>query len=263
MLSVPILVYHHVLSDPAQRGEWVVPLADFRAHMAYLARDNIAVCTLDDFLSAYRARQPLREKTVVVTFDDGFAATCLNVEPVLEEHHFPATLFLTTGIVGQRDPLGSRGEGTLTWGQVCALRHFRVEAHTVSHPRLSRIRGDEMRQEIRACKSILEERLGRAIRHFAYPYGGYTRAVRAEVRDAGYESAYATHNGPATLHDDPFQFHRIIVDGRDPLDVFARRVECGCTSRWEEAAVHVRNTLFRVPGVHDLAEWRKAKAHRA
>jgi peptidoglycan/xylan/chitin deacetylase (PgdA/CDA1 family) len=258
-LNVPILVYHRIPKDAAQRDDWALPLDDFRAQMAYLARNSIAVCPLNDFWEAYRTRRPLGQNSVVLTFDDGYAATCENVEGVLDQYGYPATLFLTTGVIGQRDPLHARDEGVLTWEQVRTLRHLRVEAHTVTHPRLSLLDAAEARREVQACKGILEDALGRAINHFAYPYGGYNRMVRAEVRNAGYESAYAAHLGPATFQDDPFQFHRILLDGRTTLDVFARRVQSGFLSRREEAAARVRTRLFRVPGVHDLAEHRKAR----
>src|SRR5437764_14641781 len=91
---VPILVYHRVPRDASQRGEWAVSLDDFRAQMAYLARTDIAVCSLDAFLEAYRSRRPLERRSVVLTFDDGYAATCENVEAVLGQYDYPATLFL-------------------------------------------------------------------------------------------------------------------------------------------------------------------------
>lgn len=255
---VPILVYHRVPKDASQRDTWAVPLDDFRAQMACLAGNDITVCPLDAFLEAYRARRPLPRKSVVLTFDDGYAATCENVEGVLRQHGYPATLFLTTGLIDQCDPMGARDEGVLTWERVRALRWLRVEAHTVSHPRLSALDARAVREEVRACKVILEAELGRAVAHFAYPFGGYTRMVRAEVENAGYASAYAGHTGPATFHDDRYQFHRIVVDGRDPLDVFAHRVQTGFLSRHEAAAARARSVLFRIPGVHDLAERRKA-----
>jgi len=224
-LNVPILVYHRVPKDAAQRGSWALPLDDFREQMAYLARNNIAVCALDAFWEAYRSRRSLGKKSVVLTFDDGYAATCANVEDVLDQYDYPATLFLTTGVIGQRDPLDARDEGVLTWEQVRALRHLRVEAHTMTHPRLSQLDVHDVRREVHMSKVLLEDTLGRAIKHFAYPYGGHNHRVRAEVRNAGYESAYAAHIGPATFRDDPFQFHRILLDGHTPLDVFARRVQ--------------------------------------
>ncbi len=258
-MNVPILVYHRIPKDAAQREAWALPLDDFRAQMDYLARNAIAVCPLDAFWDAYRARRPLGRKSVVLTFDDGYASTCANVEGVLDQYDYPATLFLTTGVIGQRDPLDARDEGTLTWEQVRALRHLRIEAHTVTHPRLSRLTARQVRGEVQTCKVILEDALGRAVNHFAYPHGGYNRMVRAEVREAGFESAYAAHIGPATFHDDPFQFHRILLDGYTPLDVFARRVQSGFLSRREQVAASLRTSLFRVPGIHDVAEYRKAR----
>lgn len=257
--KVPILVYHHVPKDATQRDTWALPLDDFREQMAYLARNTIVVCTLDAFWQAYRAGRPLGQKSVVLTFDDGYAATCENVEGVLDQYNYPATLFLTTGVIGQRDPLNARDEGVLTWEQVRALRHLRVEAHTMTHPRLSHLDEPAVRREVRGCKEILEDALGRAINHFAYPYGGYNQMVRAEVRNAGYESGYAAHIGPATFQDDPFQFHRILLDGHTPLDVFARRVQSGFLSRREQVTANLRTRLFRVPGVHDVAEYRRAR----
>lgn len=255
---VPILLYHRVPKDASQRGAWAVPLDDFRAQMAFLAGNDIAVCTLEAFFEAYRARKPLGRKSVVLTFDDGYGATCENVEGVLDRYGYPATLFLTTGLVGERDPMGSHDEGMLTWEQVRGLRSLRVEAHTVNHPRLSSLDVRAVREEVRACKATLEEKLGRAVTHVAYPFGSYTRAVRAEVKSAGYASAYAGHTGPATFRDDRYQFHRIVIDGRDSLDVFARRAHTGFLSRREEAAVRIRSALFRIPGAHDLVEGRKA-----
>lgn len=258
-MNIPILIYHRVPKDVAQRGAWALPLEDFAEQMAYLARNNIAVCALDTFWEAYRSHRPLGQKSVVLTFDDGYAATCEHVERVLSRYGFPATLFLTTGVIGQRDPLGSRDEGILTWDHVRALHHLRVEAHTVSHPRLSLLDARHVRREVRECKVLLEDALGRPINHFAYPHGGYTHMVRAEVRNAGYASAYAGHTGPATDHDDRFRFHRMSISGCDPMDVFERRVQRSFISRREQIATSVRNVLFRVPAVHDLAEWRKAR----
>jgi len=258
-LNVPIFVYHRVPRDASQRSPWALPLEDFRAQMAYLARNDIAVCTLDAFWESYRSHRPLDRKSVILTFDDGYAATCANVERVLDQYNYPATLFLTIDVIGRRDPMDARDEGVLTWEQIRALGRLRVEAHTMSHPRLSLLDRDGVRREVRVCKAIIEDKLGRAINHFAYPFGGYTRMVRTEVRGAGYESAYAAHTGPATFHDDPFQFHRILIDGRTSLDTFARRAQSGFLSQREKVAAGVRMGLFHVPGVHDLVEHRKAR----
>jgi peptidoglycan/xylan/chitin deacetylase (PgdA/CDA1 family) len=62
----------------------------------------------------------------------------------------------------------------LDWQQICYLSaHPLVEigAHTVSHRRLSALEEQEVRREVRDCKRRIEEKIGKAVGFFAYPFG--------------------------------------------------------------------------------------------
>src|SRR5207248_667331 len=114
-----------------------------------------------------------------------------------------------------------------SWSQVRRLRWLDVQSHSVSHPYLCGLGAEALRREVRDCKASIAHELGRASDHFAYPYGSYSAKVRQEVYLAGYASACAVHRGPADISGDIFTWHRIIVDGRDPVHVFARKVRTG------------------------------------
>ncbi len=257
--GVPILMYHRVPQDTAQRCEMAVPLADFAAQMSHLAVNRIAVLSLDDFISLHRARKMPSQPSVVLTFDDGYAATCANIEAVLDQYGYDATLFLATGFVGRHDPLESSDEGILTWQRLRALRRLHVQAHTVDHPRLTMLSDDQARMEVRACKAIIEHELGHIVDHFAYPFGAYTGTVANEVRAADYRAACTVHRGPATLNDDLYRLHRVTVDGRQSLDLFARKVRTGYGSPRDRATASVRRFSFKLPGVHTFLEARRAR----
>ncbi len=73
-----------------------------------------------------------------------------------------------------------------------------IGAHTLSHPRLATLDEAGARREIAGSRAVLEERLGRPVRHFAYPVGDPTSAGPREfrlAREAGFATAVTTRPG--------------------------------------------------------------------
>ncbi|MBC00814.1 MAG: polysaccharide deacetylase [Rhodobacteraceae bacterium] len=79
-------------------------------------------------------------------------------------------------------------------------RHPLVEigAHTTTHRALALLDAESVRRDIVDNKTYLEDRLGRDVGHFAYPYGAPSISGRREaeiVRSAGFRSAVTTTAG--------------------------------------------------------------------
>lgn len=98
--SIPILMYHHVSPSP---GLVTVSPATFHAQMAWLARHHYHSIGTDD-LAAFLNGQPLPEKSVMITFDDGYLDNYLYAHPVLQAFGFKAVLFIITGWLGEGEP---------------------------------------------------------------------------------------------------------------------------------------------------------------
>jgi len=82
--------------------------------------------------------------------------------------------------------------------QLANLPNATIGAHTHSHPILSRLSDDEAFQEVRLSKEILENKLARPVRHFAYPFGGAAEASEREfqqIEALGFETAVTTRMG--------------------------------------------------------------------
>jgi peptidoglycan/xylan/chitin deacetylase (PgdA/CDA1 family) len=86
----------------------------------------------------------------------------------------------------------------LTWEGVARLAAHplvTLGAHTVSHPVLQRLSPEAARREILESRLRLEAKLGRPVRHFAYPYGQPEQASAREyelARECGFETAVTT-----------------------------------------------------------------------
>lgn len=98
--AVPVLMYHHVSPAP---GLVTVSPAIFRAQMAWLAAHGYRSAGTQE-LAAFLAGAPLPDKSVVITFDDGYLDNYLYAHPVLQEFGFRAVLFLITGWLGEGAP---------------------------------------------------------------------------------------------------------------------------------------------------------------
>ena len=83
----------------------------------------------------------------------------------------------------------------LTWEmarQMHASGLVEIGAHTVSHCVLANEADDVVRSELIRGREALESRLGVAVRHFAYPFGGRAQAGAREMllaRQAGFATA--------------------------------------------------------------------------
>jgi peptidoglycan/xylan/chitin deacetylase (PgdA/CDA1 family) len=163
-----VLLYHRVGKGG---GEIELPSEAFEDHLAYLGERELVV-GLDE---ALRAGTP---GGVVVTFDDGYADFAEAVVPLLVKHSVPATLYLATGLIGNG---GVNGFRPLSWSQLAeavSTGLVTVGAHTHTHADLSSAGERVCEEEMGRSKELIEDRLTRPCRHFAYPW-----AVSSPIAD--------------------------------------------------------------------------------
>lgn len=118
-------------------------------------------------------------------------------------------VLLTLG-PGDERPLKSL---MLNWDDVQALMGLGIEigAHTVSHPILSQLTGEEAHTEVVESRRMIEAACGRAPRAFAYPNGrpeDYSPTIQTLVREAGFTCAVTTTFGVNTMRTPPYELRR-------------------------------------------------------
>lgn len=99
-----VLMYHDVLDDAdgsnPRRADTESPTASqFSAHAEQLARRH-RVLSIRDATDEIR-RGGLREDTVAITFDDGYASVYASAYPTLKRLGLPATIFVLTGWINR------------------------------------------------------------------------------------------------------------------------------------------------------------------
>jgi peptidoglycan/xylan/chitin deacetylase (PgdA/CDA1 family) len=108
---------------------------------------------------------------VCITFDDGTADFLDEALPELVTHGLPATLFVATHHVEACRPFPDDGRPASWAGLREALSTglVTIGSHTHTHRLLDRVGGREAADELDRSIGLIEDRLGVACAHFAYP----------------------------------------------------------------------------------------------
>lgn len=93
-----ILLYHRVISLEKDPQELAVSHKNFRAHLQYL-KENYSIISLDQLINSLK-KGKVPQKSVVITFDDGYVDNYLYAKTILEELGVPATFFVSTENIG-------------------------------------------------------------------------------------------------------------------------------------------------------------------
>ena len=205
----------------------------------YLSTHGYTPLTVSDYVQRIADDRQLPPRPVVLTFDDGYADFYTAALPLLQKYHATATLYIITDYIGatsrwmQRE--GEADRAILNWNQIREIASSGIEcgAHTHTHRALDALAAADCRQEIELSQRVLAEHVG-APRSFAYPFGYYSHAIHALVREVGFTSACGVRYAQSSRHDDRFARARLIVTADTDLPSFEKLLLSG--GRGPEAA---------------------------
>jgi peptidoglycan/xylan/chitin deacetylase (PgdA/CDA1 family) len=222
-----VLYYHRVSDD---RDELAVSPSRFRRQMAYLAEQGYRVAGVVEALESFR--EDKADRLLGLSFDDGFRDIAENALPVLAEHGFGATVFVSTAVVDGTAWYSWYDEQppVLPWDEIERLDRegtLRFEAHSLTHPNLVALDDDACRAEIVGSKKVLEDHLQRPVPAFCYPAGVYGERERSFVAEAGFAVAVSCEPGLNLSGGDPLELRRTQVDARDGLVDFRAKLGGG------------------------------------
>lgn len=248
------LCYHAV--SPTWPERYTVTPGALESQVRHLLRRGYRPVTFAEAVDA----QP-GERVVAITFDDAYRSVRERALPLLDRLGAPATVFAVSGFADAGAPvttaLGDWSGGphedelrSMGWEELRELadRGWEVGSHTRSHPMLTRLSDDELRDELVASRSACEAGVGRPCRSLAYPYGDFDARVAEAAAAAGYERA-ATLFGGQPAQPDALEWPRVAINRHHSPRAFRLKAAPAVRrARTRPAAIALLEMAMRLSG---------------
>jgi peptidoglycan/xylan/chitin deacetylase (PgdA/CDA1 family) len=207
---VPVVGYHQIrdwtADDTQQARPYIMPVATFKTQMQYLAAHHYHTISPDQLLAHLTTGASLPDKPVLLTFDDGEEGQYATAFRVLKRHHFTATFFPMTVVLGKKhwmspEQLRTMDKAGMTIGD-----------HTYDHHRVDRYSGADWTKQITDSTKTLEKILGHPVHYFAYPYGAWNQNAFPHLKRNGYWAAFQLTSDPVDKHKPLYTLQRRLAN---------------------------------------------------
>lgn len=236
--SVPVLMYHHI--TPAGGMINATP-QNFESQLQWLSGHGYRSLTCNQFAEHLSGR-PAPDKSVLITFDDGYLDNYVHAYPLLQKYGFNAVLFLVTSWIGDgpaRATMGQAGsphtpdhagctklieqgrfdQVVLRWSEIERMASsgvFEFHSHTHTHTRWDKTdaahKNEHMQRELMLSRETLLQRLGSVSEHFCWPQGYFDADYLRLAQQAGFRYLYTTQAfGQNLPGSDPAHIYRFAV----------------------------------------------------
>lgn len=241
----PILMYHRIGHRPGDKNT-VFP-ERFELQLQFLEDHGYQTIGLTEWYQKVQSGEKIAEKSVILTFDDGYRDNWELAMPLLSRYGFTATVFMVSDLVGKTN-LWERNEFRQN-AEMMKIEHLRewleagceVGSHGISHKRVTELSPADLEREIEGSKKSLEDLLGIKIDFFCYPNGNFNAQAVEALKKAGYLGSVAIYEG-ASWKEDPidwFALPRLRVSDQDEPGIFRWKVSkyhswLGRSRQWEK-----------------------------
>ena len=223
-----VLLYHDIAPEEHK---------DFERQLDWLSR-HWTFISPEHFAAVISGKETIQNKSLLLTFDDGFASNLTVAEKILNPMGIQALFFVVSDLVAIEDneearqfivrnvKLGTSMDklptylSNMKWADLEALleQGHMIGAHTRTHARLSEISSsDGLEDEIVCSADRLENRLGVNVEHFAYTFGDLASFSSQALRFAQkrFRYVYSSLRGNNTIGTSSFAIRRDVFTPSD------------------------------------------------
>jgi len=204
--GVPVICYHSINKDPLVKSPIIVSEEKLRQHLQTIRDGGYTTLTMAELNDYLFKDKPIPEKSVVITFDDGYRDNYNNAFPILKEFNMNATIFVISSYLNR--------DLYLTSEEIKEMSDYGIdiESHTVNHFKLSTLSYNDQLKELKDSKEAIGNITEKPVISVAYPEGEFNENTEKATLEAGYSMGFTIKRGYADRNDKQAELNRICLD---------------------------------------------------
>ena len=244
--KIPVLMYHHISSDPEAWNDIIISPEKFKEDMLYLKALGYNTIHFKDYFNAVENGTNLPENPIIITFDDGYRSNYVFAYPVLKELNMKATIFIIGWSVGgqydgyDRKPFIPH----FTWEEgkemydsgVIDIQNHSYDLHNFGDnitqgKGVSRLEEENIAdyvsrffEDTNKLTNLIEEKIGNDVIVFSYPYGIYNELSEIILEDMGFKASLSVHDGIRDFKNGHYLLERINMPNRIPSSKLMKKI---------------------------------------
>lgn len=211
-ILVPIMMYHQVKSKGL--GKDVISPNEFENDLRFLSENNYNTITMTDLIAYVHDGKELPSNPIILSFDDGYLTTYLNVYPLLKKYDMKIVL----SIIGKSTDDFSRVKDEninyshMTWDQInemvdsglVEIQNHSYNLHSTNKGRygcnkkkcesLSEYE-EFLKKDVITLQDKVQSYTNKSPNTFTYPYGRYSNDTEAIIKKLGFKATLSVTYG--------------------------------------------------------------------
>lgn len=227
-------MYHSVL--PIPKDQLTVTGKQLDQQLGYLAARKYKSCFLDEI----DHHRPLKERSVVLTFDDAYLNNYTNLIPLLEKYQMKATIMVPTGYLGQAAGWYDSSEMLMSVDQLKEIAGnplIRLGLHTHKHINMRNTPLEDVLNDLKDSIAFFKSNGIEYSPVLAYPFGAYPKKKHNPQKHTNFVNMLKSLNIIYGLRignrlnslpfKQPYEIKRVDIKGSDSLFQFKAKVTFG------------------------------------
>jgi len=221
-VCVPILMYHNIMKSNNQNGRFIVTEKQFEDDLKYLKENNYTTIVMEDLINYVYNNEPLPEKPVILTFDDGYYNNYVYAHPLLKEYGYKGVLSVIGYYTDMYTENGEKNENYshITWNDIKDMidsdtfefQNHSYNLHTIDKGRngSKKKKGESkeaytktLSDDLGKLQTEFKNNTGVDLTTYTYPFGSVSTDSYDIIKDLGFKCSLSCESGVNTITKDP------------------------------------------------------------